>query len=263
MNRFTQVFFDNGQLSNYKKYIDHPVLPLAIALEPLLSSIDKLDYCIKFAKNNCYFPSIRNLTIEESAAIYLYAEELHKPTLNSALNQALRSRNESMIEPWFGFLKLFNTALEKLPTVSRTIWRGMHIDIAKSLRENEVIIWGCVSSCSSSMNTIGLYLDANSVLCSIEAINGKYICGYTRYSKEDEILLLPGTRLRVKKNGYDVSIGRRVVQLVEICTDNFISSSDKPPEINSGNNLISFLKIKLLSIDRFLYYCVVNIYYTF
>jgi hypothetical protein len=240
MNRFTQVFFDNGHPSSYKKHMEYPVLPLALALEPLLPSIDQLYYRIKFAKNNCYYPSIYNLTIEESAAVFLYAEELDKPTLNSALNQALRSRNESMIEPWFGFLKLFNSAMQKLPTVKKTIWRGIRTDIAKQLRENEDIIWGCVSSCSSSMNTIALYLDADSIFCSIEATNGKHIFGYTRYHKEDEILLLPGTRLRVKKNGYDASIGRRVVQLVEICTDNFISSSDKPSENNSGNYLISF-----------------------
>jgi hypothetical protein len=249
--------------------MNYPLLPLILALEPLLSSIDQLYYRIKFSKNDCFFPSIHNLTIEESAAVYLYAEEQDKPTLYSELNQALRSGNQSMTELWFGFLKLFNTALEKLPTVNGIFWRGMYIDIAKNLRENETIILGSVSSCSSSIDVIKSYLDGDSVFCSVKALNGKSIRGYTRYIKEDEVLLLPGTRLHVKKIDFDSSTRRRVVHLVEICdyrhnispsTDNSISTSNKPSEHDSSKYLISFFKF-----SHFLLFnlCIIDIYHIF
>jgi hypothetical protein len=251
MNRFIQTQPDNGQSSSYNNYISHPLLSLTIAMKPLLSSIEQLDDRTKRSKIYCHHPSSHNLTKDESAAVYLYTEELNKQTLHSTLNRALRSGKISMIEPWFGFLKLFNTALEKLPTVNGTIWRGMYIDIAMNLRENEDIIWGSVSSCSISMDIIKSYLDSNSVLCSIEAINGKSICGYTGYIKEDEVLLLPGTRLRVTKNDCNASTGLRVVHLVEICngshnmslsTDNFIPSRERSSEHDSSKYLHSFLK---------------------
>ncbi|CAF1204676.1 unnamed protein product [Rotaria sordida] len=149
-----------------------------------------------------------------------------------------------MIEPWFSYLKLFNTALEKLPTISNKVWRGMSITIANNLKKNEDIIWGCISSCSSSIDIIKNYLDEKSILCSIEVKSGKHICGYTGYLKEDEVLLLPGTRLRVKKIGYDSSIRQHVIHLVEIANENHktstpihtpISSTNKPFENASGS----------------------------
>lgn len=250
MNRFTQTQYDNVQPSDYNKYMNYPLLPLAMALEPLLSSIEQLDYYIKSSRYACRYPSSDNLSFDESAAVYLYADEAGKQTLNSTLNRALRSGKHSLIEPWFLFLKLFNTALEKLPTVSGTFWRGMYADIAMNLRHNEQIVWGSVSSCSSSLDIIKCYLDNNSVLCSIEVINGKRICGYTHYTKENEVLLLPGTHLRVKKNDYNSSTGLRIVHLMEICNDshnvspsanNSISSSSKPTQDYSSKSLFCIL----------------------
>jgi hypothetical protein len=121
--------------------------------------------------------------------------------------------------------------------VKSTIWRGIHIDIAKNFRENQDIIWCCVSSCSLSIDRVKIYLDKSSILCSIEAINGKSIRGYTRYIKEDEVLLLPGTRLRVKKNAYDSSIGQHVIRLVEMTNDNHSKSASIPCSISSTNKL--------------------------
>ena len=220
MSRYIQTYFDNGQASVYYKYTEHPLLPLILALEPLLGSIDRLYEQIDESKYVCSISPKQDLSIDESAAIYLYTNEVPEPTLSSALNQALRSRIESMIKPWFGFLQLFNTALKKLPAIEGTVWRGIHIDLAKQMRENENFVWACVSSCSTSVHLIKSYGDHNTALCSINITEGKHIYQHSKSSDEDEILLLPGTRLRVKKSGYDVSIRRYVVHLVQICNAN-------------------------------------------
>lgn len=225
MSRFIQNYFDNGQSSSYYKYTEYPLLPIQLALEPLLPRIDRLYERIHDSKDVCCISSKHNLSIDESTAIYLYTDDRHQPTLSSALNQALRSKIESMIEPWFGYLQLFNTALKKLPTVEGTVWRGIHTEIARKMRENENFVWGCVSSCSTSVDLIKSYGNQDTALCSIDVVEGKRICSYSKQSEEDEIVLLPGTRLRVKKSGHEVSIGRYVVRLVEIRNANHNASS--------------------------------------
>ena len=68
------------------------------------------------------------LTKDESAAITLY-------TYNSVyvpLNRALRTEEPAKIRPWFGYLRLLHTALQKLPPVNRTFCRGESTDWTKS-----------------------------------------------------------------------------------------------------------------------------------
>ncbi|CAF3494874.1 unnamed protein product [Rotaria sp. Silwood1] len=238
MNRFIQTHYDNGQSPNYYDYMNHPLLPLLIALESLLSNIDQLYTRIKLSEELCRNSSTHNLTKDESAAIYLYTDEHVKQSLHNELNKALRSKNQTMMGPWFGYLKLFNTGLEKLPTVKGKVWRGISINIADNLKENQDIIWGCFSSCSSSIHVIKPYLDNKAMLCSIETISGKNIRGYTRCIKDDEVLLLPGIHLRVKKIGYDSSIRQRVIQLVEIADENRNQSASIHNPISSTNKSV-------------------------
>jgi hypothetical protein len=56
-------------------------------------------------------------------------------------------------------------------------------------------------------------------LILIEAVHGKYVSGYTNYPNEDEVLLGPGTQLRVVSDGLDHPGGINVVHLLEISED--------------------------------------------
>ncbi|CAF0811898.1 unnamed protein product [Adineta steineri] len=87
------------------------------ALEPLKSNINELSHYIKTAKQHCRFPSEHGLTHDESAAIYIYTMEWDNTSLYRLLNQALRSENRQALQIWFPDLKLFESALDKLPTV--------------------------------------------------------------------------------------------------------------------------------------------------
>ncbi|CAF5107271.1 unnamed protein product, partial [Rotaria magnacalcarata] len=46
-------------------------------------------------------------------------------TLYRVLNKALRSENRQALRIWFPYMKLFDTALDKLPTVKEAVWRGV------------------------------------------------------------------------------------------------------------------------------------------
>ncbi|CAF2126177.1 unnamed protein product, partial [Rotaria magnacalcarata] len=216
MSRFIQTHHDNYLSPYYYNYAEYRVLPLLSTLQPVLSSFNHLDHQINYSKRFCNHFSTFGLTEDESAALFIYAYEYAEPPLHSQLNLALRSKDRSMLTPWLLYLKLFNTALQKLPTIHGEVWRGMSIDIANRLTENEEIIWGCVSSCSLSKDIIKSYLNQNTTLCSIEVINAKDIQGYTHFSIEYEVLLVPGTRLLVKRNSFDAYTHKRVIHLVEI-----------------------------------------------
>jgi hypothetical protein len=103
-------------LKAIKGYEKEPLLSLEKACEPLLNILDELDENIIIAKKNCRQPADR-LTPDESASIHLYTMEWDESnnSLYAVLNRTLRTPERQMLKPWFKYLKLFLTALFKLP----------------------------------------------------------------------------------------------------------------------------------------------------
>ena len=65
-------------------------------------------------------------------------------TLYRVLNQALRSENRQALKIWFPYMKLFDTALDFLPTVKEVVWRGVPLDIGKSFyKKSNLYMVGC------------------------------------------------------------------------------------------------------------------------
>ena len=94
-----------------------PLLPLEEACKPLEGLLDhQLKQNIFIAKKNSEQPK-NGLTQDESASIHLYTMEWNGSTqsLYKVLNETLRSANRAKLVPWFRYLKLFMTALFKLP----------------------------------------------------------------------------------------------------------------------------------------------------
>ena len=107
----------NQMLQPISGYEDEPLLPLDQACKPLEKILNKeLDQNIKIAIWNSTEPK-DGLTPDESASIHLYTMEWKKPedSLYVVLNQTLRSADRRKLHPWFRYLKLFLTALFKLP----------------------------------------------------------------------------------------------------------------------------------------------------
>jgi hypothetical protein len=141
--------------------------------------------------------------------------------LYRVLNKALRSENRQLLKIWFPYLKLFDTALEKLPTVKEVLWRGVSLDIGKKFTENQLVTWWSINSCSSSVNVIKSFIgdEKNSTLFLIEAFNGKRISGYTEFEKENEIIRKMGTLFRVKSDSLAQSNRSHIVHFIEINDD--------------------------------------------
>ncbi|CAF3797369.1 unnamed protein product [Rotaria sp. Silwood1] len=189
-------------------YAHEPLLPLEEACEPLLNIVPSLPAHIWIAKQNSKNPS-DGLTQDESAAIRLYTMEWDSNTkepnisLYAHLNQTLKGVDRKKLRPWFRYLKLFLTALAKIPAAPRqTVWRGLHLDLSKDYPPGEKITWWAFSSCTTSLSVLesDLYLGnvGTRTLFSIETINGRTIRSHSHFTTEDEILLLPGTFLEVK-----------------------------------------------------------------
>jgi hypothetical protein len=113
------------------------------------------------------------------------------------LNERLRSEKRSDLSSWHSYLKLFLTALYKLPSIKKAIWRGIRGDVSH-LYQKDYIWWG-VSSCTETMEAMEKFVGRKGVrtLFMIECINGKSIQSHSHHKGENEIILMPGTYLRV------------------------------------------------------------------
>jgi hypothetical protein len=221
MNRFVDNAYDNKKLPPICGYWSEKLVPLEQALKHIVPRIEQLDRSIKAAKTNCHFPSEHGLTHDESAALYLYTMEGGDTSFYRVLNRALRSEDRPALKPWFPYLKLFDTALCKLPTVRRNVWRGVLGDIDQDIKKNEELTWWNISSCSLSVDVVKGFLssETKSTLFLIEAVHGKNISRYTNYPDEDEVLLGPGIHLRVVANAFNHPGGLKILHLVEVSDD--------------------------------------------
>ncbi|CAF0798963.1 unnamed protein product [Adineta steineri] len=234
MNRFSDIDVTLKRLPAVYGYHSEELVSVEKALEPIESQINELKVYIKAAKKYCHFPSEDGLTRDESAAVYIYTMEWGKTSLYHLLNKALRDANRQNIRIWYPYLKLFDTALDKLPTVKDSVWRGVPLCIGKNFTKDQVFTWWTVNSCSSSVNVIKNFFGNNksSTLFLIQTINGKKISGYTAYESEDEVVLKIGTQFRVKSDPLEQSNQSHIVHLMEI-DDNH----DKEPLTPTMNNL--------------------------
>ena len=175
-------------------YEESPLLSLEKAVEKIISFVPHLTDYVATATKKCNQNSDL-LTANESAAIYLYT----MPTpFYSRLNETLRTKNRQALRPWFDFLKLFITALEKLPSTNEIVWRAVYGDVGSVFDDNDVHIWWSVNSCSMNLGIIEGFLGGNGTLFAIHPTHAKDITAFSAYTREREVILMPGTRLRAK-----------------------------------------------------------------
>ncbi|CAF2940458.1 unnamed protein product [Rotaria sp. Silwood2] len=200
MSRFLDANEEPSQtllpIAGYEK---EELLPLEEAVRPITTLLYDLDTKVYIAKRNSQKPA-DGLTCDQSAAINLYTIEWEEPhdSLYTLLNRTLRSSERKALKPWFSYLKLFLTALYKLPSTKGVIWRGIRGDVYDQYNIDQV--WWGVSSCTETMQVMERFVGRSGVrtLFTIECISGKAIGAHSFYKNENEIVLMPGTYLRVK-----------------------------------------------------------------
>jgi hypothetical protein len=119
------------------------------------------------------------------------------------LNRALKNQDRQQLRPYFKYMKLLLTALAKLPCVPPlTIWRGVPKNSSVQFPPNTPVTWWAFSSCTTALTVLenNTYLSnsGNRTLFSVEAINGRTVHAHSHFDTENEILLLPGTKMIVQ-----------------------------------------------------------------
>ncbi|CAF3901680.1 unnamed protein product, partial [Rotaria sp. Silwood1] len=121
---------------------NQPLVSLIEAMQPVSSFFNGIKDKIMIALNNSQNPT-DGLTQEESASIQLYTMQFDDgPSLFELLNQSLRSENRQNLKPWFPYLKLFCTALCKLPSQKTKVWRGVRdVDLSAKYEKGTIFAW--------------------------------------------------------------------------------------------------------------------------
>ncbi|CAF1083742.1 unnamed protein product [Adineta steineri] len=203
-------------------YSKKRLVSLEEAVKPIKHIVPRLDGKIYALKRRALNPA-DGLTVDESAAIALYTSEWepYKESLYYVLNNALRAEDRDVLKPWFSYLKLLLTAISRLPKKKITIYRGIQLELETDYEKYQVgsePIWWGFSSCSTD-RTIGekrefMGENGRQILFVIDCINGVDISRHSYFRKENEVLLLPGTTVKVIRHKKKQE--QRIIYLKEI-----------------------------------------------
>lgn len=146
-----------------------------------------------------------SLPLDQRASIVLYSMQwtTKESSFYHILNNILRSPNrDKSLPPWLLFLRLFFTALAGLPTtVHRVVYRGVKLDLRDKYPIKSSPVWWGFSSCTSNVSALEddqfFGTSGTRTLFAIETDTGKDIHEFSSFSREEEILLLPGRELKV------------------------------------------------------------------
>ena len=204
-------------------YMDKPRVTLEKAIEPLISFLPDVQSHAKTAKERCPKTPPDGLSVDESASIMLYTMSWkpREKCLHVALNAALRSEDRTKLEPWDLYLKLFLSALDQLPSVQQTVYRGNRLEMQNDYRKGKSFVWWGFSSCTSSIDSLRSVVfpgpATSKTTFIIECKSSKDIKRHAYYPTEDEILILPATEFKVT-NAVDHGDGSYIIQLQEIAS---------------------------------------------
>jgi hypothetical protein len=206
----------------------------------------------RFVKESVKDPEILK-NPEAFAAVNLYTQEWDpaSDSLYYILNALLRDMNMEpslkfeKLKPFHQYLNLLLGRLNNLPKFKGTIYRGIKLDLRTVFKPDSVHIWWTITSCTDTVSGIAEFLDTQGprTFLDIYTYRGVKISEHSIYPSESEILLLPGTYLKVVDQ-LDLGNGLVAVQMHEI-----------PSEIEIGDALFNEAEAidfwKNLAIERF------------
>jgi hypothetical protein len=186
-------------------YAQESSISLFDACRPLTGIVhDILKYVLIAVESTPNHPA-SDLTCDESASIRLYTMEWtdENASLYFILNRSLKTSDREILRPWSKYLKLFLTALVKIPCAPpQSVWRGVRQNVSDAFPRGSEVIWWSFSSCTTMLTVLEseLYLGkvGKRTLFSIEVFNARNISAHSHFEVEDEILLLPGTYMEVR-----------------------------------------------------------------
>lgn len=257
--RFRRVIEDFTPSENTTKanisFESIPIVSLEESVNSLISFVPDVKEMVKKVKEKCTKPK-DGLTTNESASIMLYSLEWtpREKSFYVVLNDTLRSEDEQKLKPWELYLKLFIISLEKLPTISQTIYRGIKRNLTDQYPQGKIFVWWAFSSCTTSIQVLQseqfLGKTGTRTLFNIDSNSGKDIKNHSFFPTEDEVLLIAARKFQVISSldsGNDLSI----IQIKEIQSDYPLLGSPinqikinpfhlKSPQDSSSSNTSTF-----------------------
>jgi len=223
--------------------VEVKILSLEDATLPLLKLIPKIKELVSKSK----FPYENKLkqtgilNIDEAASIYLYTLE---SDVYKLLNKGfLGNKREEVLKPFYPYLKLLLTALEKLPTYQKhVVFRGFKFASSKDPNINaesksklmklykqleseksHLVMWNLSSTTEKNQNLESEKFCGNKgfrIAFTINAsqnkpLSGKDIQNYSSYAKEAEILFSPGCVFLIQGIA-DMGSDLHMIQLEEV-----------------------------------------------
>ena len=190
-------------LTPIRGYQSMPLVSLQQAVEPLVSILPAVREMVWIVLQQRTGP-FHGLSRDESAAIMLYTLDWDPPgrPFYRVLNDALGSEDRQRLKPWFLYLKLFLTALDRLPSCTTGhFYRGVKRDLRADYPTNHEFVWWRFSSCTATLEVLQSEAFLGNVgsrtMFMIACHSAKDIRRHSFYPNENERLLLAGTRFRV------------------------------------------------------------------
>jgi hypothetical protein len=194
----------SNPLNLIQGYENEPLVSLEEALGPFYGKIIDLSDYIKEAKTKCYYPEKPKLTLDESAAIYIYTMKWGDGCLYNRLQDAWKSNDPLELKPWLKYLKLFKNAFDKLPDANEEIWQGKLFDdkFEEEITLNSSSLYMVMDIFSPSKTVVEETLDSENVekkiLIGFKSVGGKLLGEYSAMNL-NKVLVFPGTKVGVSE----------------------------------------------------------------
>jgi uracil DNA glycosylase len=189
-----------AELPGITGVFDTPLMEFREAVSPVAKLLSGLDHYVKssleFGKRKAASPQAHGMTADEIAAIYLYTCE---SAFYRQINAALRHPDRTLTAPYRAYLRLFFSAVSRLPTRTESLWRGVRLDMRPQYPLGRVVTWWGVSSCTSKQGVAMGFMGASGRRTLFEVVPTRAvgIRNFSAFTGEEEYVLAPGTQLKV------------------------------------------------------------------
>jgi hypothetical protein len=126
------------------------------------------------------------------------------------------------MKPWFKYLKLLKSALDKLPDVNKQIWQriGRNEEHEKTLKKDQSQLYTCMSSCwplyEDAKHDLNQTSVSKTIFVGYEFVNGKDVTDYTE-GRTKEVMIWPGAKIYVMKVVDDEEDGSTKAYIKRLC----------------------------------------------
>jgi hypothetical protein len=142
-------------------------------------------------------------------------------SLYDVLNKKLNIPDRNQVKPFVKYIWLLLRALVKCPSAPcKLVYRGVkNADLTSYYPDNHELEWHQFSSCSTSLAVQNRFTGPVGLrtLFTIELTSnrGRDICAYSAIPREQEVLLSPNTKFKVKST-FAAGAGLNMIHVVEI-----------------------------------------------